>query len=224
MFAAKGAAVGIHYYQDQKQAEVLKREIELNNGRSACFQVDLISSHGADLIDAFVEQFDGIDILINNAGAIIGFEDFLTLDEAAWTKTFQLNAQAPFFLSQRAFSRMKKSGGGKIINISSVSAKYGGSARSLHYGASKAALEAMTVGFAKAGAPHNILVNALRGGFIDTPAQQRLSLQKDLQKRIDLIPLQRAGKPEDIASMVVFLASSAGDFITGEIMTVAGGD
>jgi NAD(P)-dependent dehydrogenase (short-subunit alcohol dehydrogenase family) len=67
-------------------------------------------------------------------------------------------------------------------------------------------------------------VNAVRGGFIDTPAQQRLSSQKDLKERIKLIPLQRAGKPEDIASLVVFLASDAGDFITGEIMTVAGGD
>ena len=119
---------------------------------------------------------------------------------------------------------MKKSSGGKIINISSIAAKYGGSTRSLHYGASKAALEAVTIGLARAGAPHNILVNAVRGGYIDTPAQHRLSSQKDLAERVKRIPLQRAGQPEDIASMVVFLASGAGDFITGEIMSVTGGD
>ncbi len=224
MFAEKGAVVGIHYHQNKEQAELLDREVESKGGRSGCFQADLLSSGGTDLVDAFVERFDGIDVLVNNAGAICGFEDFLNLDETAWSDTFQLNAQAPFFLAQRAFARMKKSGGGKIINISSIAAKYGGSARSLHYGASKAALEAVTVGLAKAGAPHKILVNAVRGGFIDTPAQQRLSSQKDLKERIKLIPLQRAGKPEDIASLVVFLASDAGDFITGEIMTVAGGD
>ena len=225
MFAAKEAVVGIHYNQNQKQAKLLQTEIESNGGRSACFQANLLSSNGgAGLIDSFVERFSGIDILINNAGAIIGFEDFLELDEIAWAKTFQLNSQAPFFLSQRAFLQMKNNNGGKIINISSVSAKYGGSSRSLHYGASKAALEAVTVGLAKIGAPHNILVNAVRGGFIDTPAQQRLKSQKDLQERIKLIPLQRAGKPEDVSSLVVFLASDAGNFITGEVMTVAGGD
>ena len=224
MFAAKGAVVGIHYHQNQEQAELLSREVELNGGRSGCFQADLLSSGGADLVDAFVGHFDGIDVLVNNAGGVCGFEDFLDLDETAWNKTFRLNAQVPFFLAQRAFTRMKKSGGGKIINISSIAAKYGGSARSLHYGASKAALEAVTVGLARFGAPYNILVNAVRGGFIDTAAQQRLSPQKDLTARINLIPLQRAGKPEDIASLVVFLASGAGDFITGEIMTVAGGD
>jgi len=224
MFAAKGAVVGIHYYKNKEQAELLSREVEAKGGQSGCFQADLCASGGEVMIDAFVERFDGIDVLVNNAGAICGYEDFLDLDEAAWTKTFQLNTQAPFFLAQRAFAKMKKSGGGKIINISSIAAKYGGSARSLHYGASKAALESVTVGLARAGAPHKILVNAVRGGFIDTPAQQRLSTQKDLAERIKLIPLQRAGKPEDIASLVVFLSSGAGDFITGEIMTVAGGD
>jgi len=224
MFAAKGAVVGIHYHKNKEQAELLVREVESNGGQSGSFQADLLSSGGADLVNAFVERFDGIDVLVNNAGGICGFEDFLELDESDWIKSFQLNAQAPFFLAQRAFTWMKKNSGGKIINISSIAAKYGGSARSLHYGASKAALEAVTVGLARAGAPHNILVNAVRGGFIDSPAQQRLSSQKNLKERVKLIPLQRAGQPEDIASLVVFLASGAGDFITGEIMTVAGGD
>ncbi len=224
MFAAQGAIVGIHYHKNQEQAELLNREVESEGGQSSCFQADLLSSGGADLIDAFVERFDGIDVLVNNAGAICGFENFFELSETAWDETFQLNARAPFFLAQRAFAQMKKNGGGKIVNISSIAAKYGGSTRSLHYGASKAALEAATIGLAKAGAPYNILVNAVRGGFIDTPAQQRLSSQKDLKERIKLIPLQRAGKPEDIASMVVYLSSSAGDFITGEITTVSGGD
>ena len=93
---------------------------------------------------------------------------------------------------------------GRIINISSIGVKYGGSEKTLHYNAAKASLEAVTRGLAKLGAEHNILVNAVRGGFIDTSAQQRLSSQKDLTERIKRIPLQRAGQPEDIASMVVF--------------------
>ena len=118
---------------------------------------------------------------------------------------------------------MKDNGGGKIINISSISAKYGGSEKTLHYGASKAALEAINVGMAKAGAPYNILVNTVRGGFIDTPLHKKLG-RTNLEKRIQAIPLKRAGKAEDMARMVLFLASEGGDFITGETFTVAGGD
>jgi NAD(P)-dependent dehydrogenase (short-subunit alcohol dehydrogenase family) len=134
-----------------------------------------------------------------------------------------LNAQAPFFLAQGAFRFMKNNGGGKIINISSISAKYGGSDRTLHYGASKAALEAINRGLAKAGAPHNILVNAIRAGFIDTPMHKKLG-RTNLEKRIHAIPLKKPGKAEDIARMALFLASEGGDFITGETFTVAGGD
>jgi 3-oxoacyl-[acyl-carrier protein] reductase len=118
---------------------------------------------------------------------------------------------------------MRDHRGGKIINISSISVKYGGSAQTLHYGAAKSALETVTLGLSKAGAKHNILVNTVRGGFIDTPMHQKLG-RTNIEKRIEMIPLKKAGKPRDVAGMVLFLASEAGDFITGETFTVAGGD
>ena len=155
---------------------------------------------------------------------IEGYKDFHELDETSWSKTYRLNTQAPFFLAQKSFTYMEKQGGGKIINISSIAAKYGGSPKSLHYGVAKAALEAMTIGLARFGAPHNILVNAIRGGFIDTQFQRRFTKGKDLKSRIDLIPLKRSGRPGDIAHAVLYLASEAGNFVTGEILTVAGGD
>jgi len=177
------------------------------------------------LIEEFVAKYGGIDIVINNAGAIIGNEGFLDLNEDSWDKTFALNARAPFFITQRVFPIMIGQRTGKIINISSISAKYGGAATSMHYACSKAALDCMTVGMAREGAPHNILVNSIRAGFIDTPVHSRNNrTAKDVEERIKKIPLNRAGKPQDIAGMVLFLASSAGDFITGEIFTVAGGD
>ena len=145
------------------------------------------------------------------------------MDEESWDKTFQLNTRTPFFLAQNAFKHMKENGGGKIINISSISVKYGGSSQTLHYGAAKSALETITLGLSKAGAKHNILVNTVRGGYIDTPMHQKMG-RKNSKERIEMIPLKRAGKPEDIARIVLFLASEAGDFITGETFTVAGGD
>jgi 3-oxoacyl-[acyl-carrier protein] reductase len=224
MFAKEEAILGIHYHQNQEKAQSLLRDIDMNGGRAGCFQADLLSTNELSLIQDFIERFGGIDILINNAGGILGFMDFLELNESAWAETHRLNVQAPFFLAQRAFAYMKKHGGGKIINISSIAAKYGGSLESIHYGSAKAGLEAITIGLARAGAPHNILVNAVQAGFIDTPLQHRLARKKNLQERIDLIPLKRPGSPQDVAGAVVYLASAAGDFITREIMTVSGGD
>ncbi len=223
LFAKHGAVLGLHYNSEKEVADSLVMEVEKCGAQASLFQADLLRESGETLIDAFIDHFGGIDILINNAGAVFGFKDFLELDAKSWEKTFKLNAQVPFFMARRAFACMKKKDGGKIINISSVAAKYGGSERSLHYGAAKAALEAETIGLARAGAKYNILVNAIRGGFIDTPFHQKLG-SKNIEERVQLIPLKRAGRPKDVASMALFLASEAGDFITGEIIAVAGGD
>ena len=164
-------------------------------------------------------------MLVNNAGGVYGARDVLTLDEESWDKTFALNTTASFFLARDAFLYMKNHGGGRIINISSISAKYGGSPTTIHYGAAKAALDAVTKGLAKAGAPYNILVNSVRGGVIDTPFHKKIHRdKKSLEERIKLIPLKRMGEPIDVARVVLFLASDAGSYITGEIFTVAGGD
>ncbi len=219
-----GAILGIHYNDNLSMADLLVKEIEKNGGQAASFQKNLLSNNVGALVDRFVEKFGGIDILINNAGGIVGFKDYQELDESSWSDTYQLNVAAPFFLAQKAFAYMKEQGGGKVINTSSIAAKYGGSVKSLHYGAAKAALEAITIGLARFGAQHNILVNSIRGGFIDTQFQRRLANEKNLKSRINLIPLKRPGQPDDIAHAVLYLASEAGDFITGEILTVAGGD
>ena len=223
LFAEYGAVLGLHYNSGKEAADLLLREVKKRGAEAGLFQADLVLDSGETLVDDFIKHFGGIDILINNAGAVFGFKDFLELDDMSWEKTFKLNAQAPFFMARRAFADMKKNNGGKIINISSVAAKYGGSERSLHYGAAKAALEAETIGLARAGAKCGILVNAIRGGFIDTPFHEKLG-SKNIKERVQLIPLKRAGRPEDVASMALYLASEAGDFITGEIITVAGGD
>ena len=227
LFLKHGASVGLHYYQDKKRALELRRKITSFGGRAEILkEADLTENTSRhNLIREFIQKFGRIDVLINNAGGVYGAEDFLSLNERSWEKTFALNATAPFFLAREAFKYMKKQRGGRIINISSVSAKYGGSATTMHYGAAKAALEAVTRGLARAGAPYNILVNTVRGGIIDTLFHQKIHRTKaDIQKRVKLIPLGRIGKPSDIAQMVVFLASEGGDYITGEIFTVAGGD
>ena len=178
------------------------------------------------LVNNFVKVFGGIDVLINNAGAVYEYKHFSELSEKSWDATFALNVKAPFYLMASVFERMKKQGGGRIINVSSVNVKYGGSGKSLHYNASKAALESLQRGFAREGAKHNILVNSIRCGLIEKPMRTKIDgySEENFRKRVDLIPLKRAGRPMDIARMALFLAAESGNFITGEIFTVAGGD
>jgi len=224
LFAAHGAKVGIHYYRDRKNSARLEHEIHSLGGTASCFQANLIQVQACRrLIRQFIERFHGIDILINNAGAAFQADDFRILSEKAWDATLALNAKAPFFLIQQAYPAMKSQEGGKIINISSIASRYGGSSRTMHYGASKAALEALTTGFARHAAADHILVNTIRAGFIDTPFHQKIARSK-IKARVQLIPLKRPGVPLDVARLALFLASDAGNFITGSVFDVSGGD
>lgn len=112
--------------------------------------------------------------------------------------------------------------GGRIVNISSIVAKYGGSANSLAYGCSKRALEGLTKILAREGAGYNILVNTIRPGVIDTVFHRKFP--KDMDKRIAMIPVKRMGRPMDVAGMVYFLGSEKNNFITNQVVTVSGGE
>jgi len=118
---------------------------------------------------------------------------------------------------------MSRQCSGRIVNISSIGVKFGGSTRSMHYSASKAALEALTRSLAKAGTGFNVLVNAVRPGVTDTPLHKKTG-RKDLTKRRNLIPLKRLARPEEISNVVMFLAGEKNTFITNSIIDVAGGE
>ncbi|MBI4596977.1 MAG: SDR family oxidoreductase [Candidatus Omnitrophica bacterium] len=224
LFASSGAAVGLHYHRGRRAAFSLHRQILRRGGIAECFQADLAAPGAAQaLMQAFLHRFHRIDVLINNAGAVIDPQGFTELTEAGWDQTLALNAKAPCFLAQAAFRAMKRQRGGKIINISSIAAKYGGSAATLHYGAAKAALDALTIGMARVGAPYNILVNSIRPGVIQTAFHRKIG-RTSLSRRVALTPLRRAGAPLDVARAALFLASEAGDYITGVMLPVAGGD
>lgn len=218
--AARDYRLGLHYSSNAAGARRLAAR--LGPKRCALLKADLAKTGSAQpLVSACLRAFGRLDLLVNNAGAIIGDQDFLDTPEADWERTFRLNAFAPFFLSRAAFRAMRGSGG-RIVSISSIAAKFGGSARSMHYGAAKAALESFTAGLARLGAPHGILVNAVRAGVIDTPLHDKF--RKNMAERIALIPLKRIGKPRDVAAMVAHLAGPGGDFITGQVLSVTGGE
>ncbi|MGB7789248.1 SDR family NAD(P)-dependent oxidoreductase [Methanoregula sp.] len=224
LFASYGATVGIHYNTGDKDAEDLGKKISNRFSSPVMIKADLLNPDQRDrIVQTFIDETGGIDVLVNNAGAIIGTQHFLKMDTDSWNKTLNLNLTAPFFLARSAFSSMKDNGSGRIISISSIAAKYGGSASSIHYGAAKAGIEAVTRTLAREGAQYNILVNAIAPGVIETEFHKKIG-RSSLEVRVTSIPVKRAGKPIDIARLCVFLASEGGDYITGQVYGVTGGD
>ena len=202
-------------------------EVEAAGGKALAIQLDVRDGDAiANAVQQVVEQFGGIDVLVNNAGGISEYKHFVDLDVESWEQAFSLNVAAPFALSKSSWSYFVAQEGGKIINISSAAVRYGGSARGLHYVSAKAALEAMTVALAKEGASKNILVNAIRCGLIETDMHRRIEgyNEERYKKRVEMVPLGRPGRPEEVAALVAHLASEDGAFITGQVLTIAGGD
>lgn len=222
-FLSEGALVGAHYYQDRKGAARLFKYAK--TGQWQIFPADFSRSKEVlSLWNDFISWSKGrIDVLVNNAGEVGQRMELEELTEEAWDRAFQVNVKAPFLLSRAAFRIMSKQRWGRIINISSIGVKFGGSPATLHYSASKAALEVVTKSFAKAGATCNVLVNAVRPGVTDTPLHKKTS-RKDLSARIDLVPLKRLAHPAEVSAMVLFLASKKSSFITNTIIDVAGGE
>ena len=223
-FILEGAFVGVHYCNNLKGAKRLLKYAK--NKQCKIFKSDFSSSKEVSTLwNEFILWSKGhIDVLVNNA-SFVKFISFENLSEEDWDITFQVNLKAAFQLSRAAFPIMSKKKNGRIINISSGGWKYGGGKTSVHFGASKAALEALTMAFAKIGAPHNVLVNAIRPGATKTPGHlQRYPDTSDFSARVNLIPLKRLAKPSEISNMVLFLASAKSSFVTNTIISVAGGE
>ncbi|MEY9104538.1 NAD(P)-dependent dehydrogenase (short-subunit alcohol dehydrogenase family) [Bradyrhizobium yuanmingense] len=180
----------------------------------------------ADSIRDMMEQIDArwgrIDILVNNAGGG-KLQPFLEATLEEWERTFQLNLTSAFLIGQAAAQRMSASGeGGAIINITSVSGQRGGERRAA-YGSSKAGLEQLTRIMAVELAAHGVRVNAVAPGPIAPAPGVFIHNQAEQDAYLNLLPIRRFGKPEEIADAVAFLASDESRWVTGHILNVDGG-
>jgi NAD(P)-dependent dehydrogenase (short-subunit alcohol dehydrogenase family) len=223
-FGKFGGVVGVHYHSGNKRAEAVAAGIEQHGGHAHLLEADLTDRNETEhLVESFIDKAGGIDVLVNNAGAIHDPSQFLDLDLDSWEATLALDLTAPFILGREAFRFMMHNGGGRLITISSYAAQYGGSESRVHYGAAKAGLEAVTQSFSRFGARYNILANTIRPGVVDTPARGKMG-EPSLAERVARIPLGRAGRPDEVAMVCIFLASEYGDYITGQTIGVTGGD
>lgn len=164
----------------------------------------------------------GVDILINNAGIISYRKGVRAVSPREWDQVLDVNLRGTFLMCRELIDGMKGRGWGKIVNFSSLAARVGGIEVGIHYAASKAGLLGLTRTLAKEGAPHGITVNAVAPGIIATDTVVRQVGDHEDQYRKS-IPLGRLGRPEDVARVVLFLASPLSDYVTGIVVDVNGG-
>jgi len=177
------------------------------------------------LVDEYVKWSGGIDILVQLIGNISSVVSWEKLKERDWKQDIAVNLGGPFFVAQRVFKYMKKKGG-KIVFMSTASAKHGGGNRTMGYGIAKAGVEALTKGIAREGAQYNILVNAIAPGLVNTRfhREKLKRTSAEIKKRAKLTKLKRAAHPSEIATIIDHLISDDINYITGEVISVSGGD
>jgi 2-deoxy-D-gluconate 3-dehydrogenase len=222
--AKAGAGVVIAARNPEKTDQAVKQITASFGVKVLGIQVDVTRQEQIQgLMDQTLGEFGRIDILVNNAGINIRKmpQDYLA---AEWDQIMDANLRAPFLLSQAVYPSMKKVGGGKIINIGSMTSIFGGP-KLAPYGTSKGGIVQMTRALAAAWAPDNIQVNAVLPGWIDTPLtrQARIDLPGLDERVVARTPAGRWGDPKDFCGTAVFLASPASDFITGVALPVDGG-
>jgi len=217
LFARKGAGRIYLIDVDDENGKQTEQKIKEYCGCSY-IHLDVSDEAGIKQFFARTDEAGGVDIMFNCAG-ITSVKGIMETDAALWNKIMTINVASAFLFSKEAMIRMEKKGGGRIINVSSISAQVGGIRTSPAYAASKAAILGLTRAFAKYGAPKGVTVNAIAPGIADTPMTQA----KDFVYSNNEVPLGRAAKPEEIGEAVLFLASEESGYITGQCIHVNGG-
>lgn len=222
-FAEKGAQVAVHYNSNQSAAESTLESLAGED--HAIFQANMSQPDDIQrMVDEVVNCFGKLDILVNNAGIYefhpvteLGYEEW----QAAWRQTIDINLMGAANATYCAVQQMLKQGGGRIVNVSSRGA-FRGEPDAPAYGASKAGMNSMAQSLAQALAPHNIFIGTVAPGFVETDMAAEILAGPDGDGIRNQSPLGRVAKPEEVAYVVLFLASDGAEFATGTIIDVNG--
>jgi NAD(P)-dependent dehydrogenase (short-subunit alcohol dehydrogenase family) len=205
------------------EIEAVADEILSRGGEAVAKVTDVTQSDQIEeLVDATVKAFGRIDILVNNAARSF-LRPLLDLREDGFDKIFDTNVKGTFLLSRAAAKVMMQSGGGRIVNITTVGAVRGGPMMGVYH-ASKAAVKMLTMCMATEWAPMNIRVNAVGPGMTKTPFSQPIWSNPEIERQLTMrIPMGRLAEPEEIVGAVLFLCSDGAKYITGQTIYVDGG-
>ncbi|WP_417807826.1 SDR family NAD(P)-dependent oxidoreductase [Thioclava sp.] len=218
--AAQGANVAINYFSSSAGADRTVEEIRAAGGKAFALQGDLNAQTDVEtLVAKTVEEFGGVDILVNNSGGLIARKTIAEMSLEHWQAVMNLNLTSTFLMVKACLPHMKS---GAIINLASQAGRDGGGPGAVAYATSKGAVMTMTRGLAKELGP-KIRVNALCPGMIDTDFHN-VHTKDEVRRNVEAAaPLKRQGTPDDIANLVVFLASEDSAFITGVNLDINGG-
>lgn len=219
--AELGAKVGVNYNANQAAAEEVVARIVEGGGKAIALPGDVGSPDAVQkMVNVLLQDSGRIDILVNNAG-IIRDTILLRMSESDWDAVLTTNLKGAFLCTKAVARPMLKQRSGRIINISSVSGIIGNPGQA-NYSSAKAGLIALTKTTARELASRGITVNAVAPGFITTDITSELP-QEYRESLVKQIPLERFGKPGDVAEVVAFLASERASYITGQVINCDGG-
>ena len=219
--AAEGAKVAINYAGNTAKAEEVKAEIEKNGGEAILVQADVADSTAVEaMVNATVEAFGQIDILVINAG-ITRDGLMMRMKDEDFDAVINTNLKGVFYCTKLVSKLMMKKRSGRIINMASVVGLMGNAGQT-NYAAAKAGVIGFSKSAAKELAARGITVNMVAPGFIDTDMTAAMT-DKAKEMTLTGIPLNRMGTPEDVANAVAFLVSDNASYITGQVINVDGG-
>ena len=222
MFAQQGCFVGVHYFKTKSGGEKALAQVRRYSD-GVLLRADMRSEKQVTkMVEKFAKTAGGIDILVNNAGSLIERQSFEKGTVAYHKDVYDTNVLSIFLATRASLPYLKKSKG-NIINVGSIAGHTGGAYGSGIYAGAKAAVATETMAMAKEFAPYGIRVNCVVPGFIETRFHEMFSTAQRRKEMAKQTPLGRNGTAEDVAKAILFLASDAASFITGEYIAVNGG-